>query len=88
MKKTITTIAIILGMTLCATAQNGGGLFQRGMVSDEAYYGNSYDRTGTGLILPNGHGENTDQNSTPVGSGIAVLVGLGAAYALKKRKED
>ena len=87
MKKTLTTLAILLGMTLSATAQNGGGLFQRGTVSEEAYYQDYNTRDG-GLILPNGHGDNTDANATPLGSGIAVLVGLGAAYALKKRKEE
>ena len=38
--------------------------------------------------LPNGHGLATDSN-VPVGSGIAVLMGLGAAYLVgKRRKED
>ena len=69
MKKIALTIAILLGMTLFATAQNGGGLFQYGMVSDEAYYGNGY--------------------ASPLGSGIAVLLGLGGAYLVaKKRKEE
>ena len=89
MKKTLTILAILLGMTLSVTAQNGGGLFQRGMVSDEAYYGNGNDRSGTGLILPNAHGTNTDANASPLGSGIAVLLGLGGAYLVaKKRKEE
>lgn len=88
MKKIALTIAILLGMTLFATAQNGGGLFQYGMVSDEAYYGNGYDRT-SGLILPGQHGTNTDTNASPLGSGIAVLLGLGGAYLVaKKRKEE
>lgn len=88
MKKTALTIAIVLGITLGAMAQQyGGGLFQRGMVSDEVYYGQSYDRTGTGLIMPTGHGDAIDTNATPLGSGIALLVGLGAAYAMKKRSK-
>ena len=34
------------------------------------------------------HGENTNQPA-PVGSGIAVLLGLGAAYLVgKKRREE
>ena len=85
MKKTLTTLAILLGMALCATAQNGGGLFQRGSMPEEAYYQDYNTREG-GLILPGGHGQNTDADA-PLGSGIAVLVGLGAAYALKKRKK-
>ena len=90
MKKSILTLALmmVLGLGANANNYNGGGLFQRGMVSDEAYYGNGYDRSGTGLILPNAHGTNTDANASPLGSGIALLVGLGAAYALKKRNEE
>lgn len=38
------------------------------------------------LSLPSSHGGNNDEGA-PLGSGIAVLVGLGAVYALKKRKE-
>ena len=86
MKKTLTTLAILLGMTLCATAQNGGGLFQRGSMPEEAYYQDYNTRNG-GLIMPGGHGQNTDADA-PLGSGIAVLVGLGAAYALGKRRKE
>ena len=40
MKKTITTLTFILGLAIGAMAQMaGGGLFQRGAVSDEIYYG-------------------------------------------------
>lgn len=94
MKKTLLTIAIVLGMTLAGMAQqNGGGLFQRGAVSDETYYGYggyAYDQTrGTfGLGLPGAHDYNNDVDA-PLGSGIAVLLGLGGAYLVaKKRKED
>ena len=89
MKKTLTTLAILLGMTFCAMAQNGGGIFQRGTMPDEAYYGDYDNRNGSLILpnLPNQHGSPNDANG-PLGSGIAVLVGLGAAYALKKRKED
>ena len=48
----------------------------------------SREGTGLGLILPTGHGE-TGDTSAPLGSGIAVLMGLGAAYLVgKRRKED
>ena len=90
MKKTLTTLAILLGMTLCATAQNGGGLFQRGSMPDEDYYEDSYYRTGNGglINLPDAHGQSGDANA-PLGSGIAVLAGLGAAYLItKKRPQD
>jgi len=87
MKKLALTIAILFALTLCATAQNGGGLFQRGTMPDEAYYENDYGRTTGGLILPGEHGQNTDADA-PLGSGIAVLMGLGAAYAFAKKHEE
>ena len=84
MKKTLTTIAILLGITLCATAQNGGGIFERGYVSEEA----SNPRSGESLLsLPGSHGSNTDTDA-PLGGGIAVLLGFGAAYALKRRNKQ
>ena len=84
MKKTIITLALVL-MSIGTFAQ--GGLFQYGAVSDEDYYGAGY-RTGEGLLefnLPNGHGLNTDE-SAPLGSGALLLIGFGAAYAMKKRR--
>ena len=94
MKKLALTIAIVLGVTFGAMAQqSGGGLFQRGLVSDEVYYGGGYgyddyyDYRGTGLFLPI-HGQAGNQDA-PVGSGIAVLLGLGGAYLVaKKRREE
>ena len=95
MKKLALSIAIVLGMTIGATAQYstrnaGAGLFQRGIVSEEEMM--YLDRETSGPImpvLPQVFGETDDQGATPVGSGIAVLVGLGAAYAFaKKRREE
>ena len=94
MKKLILTSAIILGISLTTFAD--GGLFQRGYNAKNGFSGYTYfgatefgDRT-TEPLMPSlpAHGENTNQ-SAPVGSGIAVLLGLGAAYMVaKKRKED
>lgn len=85
MKKTLLTIAIIFTMTLGAAAQ--GGLFQYGAVSDEEYYGAGNRNGETPLIsLPNAHGEATDAPA-PLGSGALLLIGFGAAYALKKQRK-
>ena len=87
MKKAIVTIAIVLGLGMTAIASpNGGGLFQRGLVSDEEYYGN---RDATSPLLPN-HGlqDNYDANNGPIGSGIALLTALGAAYLVGKRRRE
>ena len=85
MKKTLLTIAIVLGMTLGAVAQKqGGGLFGLG---DQRYTTEQeeYDRGGSLLALPGLHGSTQDQ--TPLGTGALLLIGFGAAYALKKRQK-
>lgn len=94
MKKLALTFAIILGITLGAYAQYGGGLFQRGAVSDEEYYGAGYFTYNDRISDPNPlipilpfHGE-TDNQEAPVGSGMLLLIGFGAAYALKKKREE
>lgn len=93
MKKLTLTIAIVLGLGMGAVAQqSGGGLFQRGYVTDEQYYGAGYfsDRNTNPLmpVLP-GHNSDTNEDANgPLGSGIAVLVGLGAAYLVGKRRKD
>ena len=102
MKKTFLTIAIVLGFALGTYAQNGG-LFGYGETTDEdealeiAWYGfyQDQDEIDNGLFgllrnltpgLPN-HGENGNQNA-PLGGGALLLIGFGAAYALKKKTED
>ena len=88
MKKLTLTIAIVLGLGLTTFADNnnqGGGLFQRGATTEEMDYVNPDGMP----VLPT-HGLQNNYDATgPVGSGIAVLLGLGAAYLVgKRRKED
>ena len=96
MKKLALTIAIVLGISMSSFAQWGGGLFQYGEVSDEEYYGtawyalnqnNEFQRN-VGLLTPGLpiHGE-TDNMDAPLGGGALLLIGFGAAYALKKRSK-
>ena len=88
MKKIALTIAIVLGITLGGIAQ-GRGLFDRGPESKNGgYYGYdaSNNRDDEGLLLPTQHGLPTDQES-PLGTGILLLAGFGAAYALKKKNK-
>ena len=88
MKKIALTIAIILGLGMTSFAQNdshnGGGMFQKGPEPRE--YG---DRPSSDApMLPSSHGAMGDQSS-PLGSGVAVLLGLGGAYLVaKKRREE
>ena len=86
MKKLALTIAIVLGLGMASFADNGG-LFNRGNApvsnSPSSYKGN---RT----LFPQlpQHNESTNQ-SAPLGSGVAIMLGLGAAYLVgKKRKEE
>ena len=84
MKKLALTIAIVLTMGLSSFAQDGG-LLNRGVNFGKQENGMV---KGFGPGLP-GHGESTDQPATPLGSGVAVMLGLGAAYLIgKKRNED
>jgi len=89
MKKLLLTTTIILGLSLSTFAQEGS-LFQRdnsGIYGTSIYKGKDYTKDGFGPNFPN-HGitENTD---APLGSGIVLLAGLGAAYMIaKKRREE
>ena len=129
MKKIALTLAIVLGMTLGALAQNSNGLFHNSYDGDsqsffeylqelfvteeeaeEAYAidnegggmfggGGMFKRGATregfalfresdgGLLLPSGHGLDGDQD-TPLGSGIVLLLGLGGAYLVAKRRKE
>ena len=98
MKKLTLTIAIILGMTMTTFAD--GGLFQRGYNAKNGFSGysiyfnskaddNNMLRDNEIYPLLPAHGQADDQPAAPVGSGIAVLMGLGAAYMVaKKRREE
>ena len=91
MKKLIMTSAIVLGLAMTSFAQ-GGGMFHR---ADNAKNGgNGYslyedkgDLKGGFPGLPD-HNETGDVDA-PLGSGIVLLAGLGAAYMVaKKRREE
>ena len=84
MKKLALTIAIVLGLGLTTFAGHDGGLFKRGATAEKAD-----NREGGGIMTPGlpGHGENNNQ-SAPLGTGIAVLAGLGAAYLIGKRRKE
>ena len=90
MKKLIMTIAIVLGMGMASFAQEvevyeekglfgmGKGIFRGGEKLEDPF-----------LNLPDLDYQNEDNEEAPLGSGIAVLMGLGAAYLVgKRRKED
>ena len=87
MKKLALTIAVVIGLSLTTFANNDGGLFQRG--ATESTTGAYNDREG-GMFAPGtpDHGQTGNQDA-PLGSGVAVMLGLGAAYMVaKKRREE
>jgi len=95
MKKTIVAVAILLGIGLSGMAQEGQGMLRRSQEYEQGRNANrmGYRATGDGigLVLPTKHGGSGDveAESGPLGSGVAVLLGLGAAYLVgKKRREE
>ena len=92
MKRIAITLAIVLGIAMGASAQNRG-LFDRGpespFATNNGIGNNEFDR---GLFIPAflsnlQHYSGTDQDA-PLGSGALLLIGFGAAYAMKKRKKQ
>ena len=85
MKKTIIIITILFGLGIAGyTAPNNGGLFQRGASNEETDYIN---RSAEPVLPTHGLQTNYDAN-TPIGSGVAVLIGLGAGYLMGKRRKE
>ena len=93
MKKLVLTIAIVLGLTVGTYAQ--GGLFRRGGdAGNSPDAGYSFSNTakpgdsGNPLLPPhNTDGTDSDQPA-PLGGGVALLVGLGGAYLVGKRRKE
>ena len=98
MKKLVLTLAIALMMGTTVFAQQGGGALRRSKEYRDYLNAGKMNNQAGGLrttsntpLLPNSFGNPGDFDGTdaPLGSGIAVLIGLGAAYAIgKKRKEE
>lgn len=90
MKKLVLTIAIAFMMGNSVFAQEGGGALKRSKQYERARTENNM-RNNESLMLPLQHGQNIDYDSmdAPLGSGVVVLLGLGAAYLVgKKRREE
>ena len=90
MKKLVIATAIIIGMAMTGFAQDG--MFHRANSGDN---GNAVYESKGGMFrettpltpgLPN-HGLGTTQDA-PLGSGIAMLIAMGAAYAVNKHSNE
>jgi len=86
MKRLVLTIAVVLGLSMTTFAQ-GGGLFHRGNTTEQ---NDGFMSRADGKFpnLPGGgHGGtgNADADELPLGTGIAILLSLGAGYALSKK---
>ena len=99
MKKTILTIAIVLGMTVLSFGQayeTGGGMFKQGSTDPrnlDSYNrsflnGNSRSFTSTSQLpsVP-ANDQTTDNSDVPLGDGLLLLGLLGGAYLLGKRRK-
>ena len=86
MKKLVLTIAIVLVVTFGATAQQSSQFFDNGQqpANNGDFLGGSRgsDHKLPGLPGHGGHG-NAD---APLGGGALLLIGMGAAYAVAKKK--
>lgn len=88
MKKLIMTIAIVLGMGMASFAQEEVTFEERGL------FGKGVDGAKGGLFGlvppqdPYSEDNQDAEDPAPLGSGIAVLMGLGAAYLVGKRRKE
>ena len=83
MKKLTVLITFFFSLAVGASAQNGGGLFKKGPEPREYGF-----RTENNVpMMPTQHGATSDQNS-PLGSGAAIMLGLGAAYLVAKKRKS
>lgn len=93
MKKIFLTLIMTAALALGVDAQQQYGYYQDqttqysdGFFSSQSESGYQYRNIDNMPIVP-GTGYYCDQ-SAPLGSGLLLLAGLGAAYAVRKRKKD
>lgn len=92
-KKNTKNFVLLLGLTAMMllptnlNAQNKpGGMF--GYHHDSDANKGGMMRTGTSPSITGGGISNDDFNETPLGGGIAILIGTGLGYMALKNKED
>lgn len=80
MKRIILTLAFLMAMAFCASAQNDS-FFKWNDANNDLY--RTYDDLG--FALPTAHGSDFDSEA-PLGSGLLILTALGAGYAVMRKR--
>ncbi len=83
MKKILLAIAFVMMMVI-ANAQSDGWFRS----NDGGFMDRPTEPGDPTIALPSAHGENTDQGTSPLGSGLIILGVLGAGYAVARRKRE
>lgn len=86
MKKVIITLSFIAALGLNVNAQSQSTQSSDGFFNNSTLTESSYREGTTGNPLFPDRGEFKDQDA-PVGSGLLLLAGMGAAYALRRRRK-
>ncbi len=89
MKKVIITLSFIAALGLNVNAQSqstqsSDGFFNNSTLTESSYREGTTGPTGNPLFP--GRNQFEDQDA-PVGSGLLLLAGMGAAYALRRRRK-
>ena len=83
MKKRLITLMTVMLMAV-------GSAFAQVIITDEDVNNNRLNRDGDeiGVMVPRQNVDMDQWKVAPLGSGILLLAGLGAAYLVRKRKEE
>lgn len=85
MKKYVLILIIALGFEMNLSAQNTDSFF----TSSYTEYRDSSEDFGNLPSLPNTHGFTYDyQADAPLGGGLLLLTAMGAAYGIRKRRNE
>ena len=90
--------ALVLSMALAATVllpQNATAQYDENKYGIQPWFGSSLlgrendgNRDGESYSFTNGNFGESDPNPSPLGSGLAILIGAGLGYVALKKKED
>lgn len=85
MKKLLIILSIVFGLSIASYSNNDGGIFKRGKTPENENNNVIYRNTEETPMLPP-HGSEENQPA-PIGTGIALMIGFGTAYAMYKQNK-